>query len=647
MEKLTGYFKRTGRQIASMSAPARTAALVLALLAAGGCVWLVLATVRPATVPVTTGPTPVRHMAALQAELDRRGISYRIERGRLHVDCDRLDDARAILAGLSARTSEAMDNLRKLADRDDIWSSQAERDRRWQAGKMALLSEQISSLAGVNSATVILSPGSPGRFGRPGRVGGASVKLAMQAPTRAADALCETIADMVTASVAGIRRQDVCVVDGCGRSYRPAAAPPADGPIARTRQAEAYYAGRVRKALSYIDGLVVTVRAPAPPAKADQIARCVGVSVSIPRSYLLAAGRTAGSGQRLADVASARQADVTRVVMYEAALADPGAVKVTWYHDVPAGAEVPATSADAVGTRTAGVPWIAFASWAVGAGVVLVIGRLLWRRAGSPAAGPGAGQTKSGPAHVSSGAARAERMGGGPFAFLIDTPAEQLLALLGGEHPQTIALVLAHVGPGKAAAVLAGLEPERQVDVVRRIASLGAPVGEVAGEIARGLAARMGIGATGAADNAGGISTAAEILHHVGYDGEQAVLDGLKDEEPGLADSIRRQLFEFEDIASLSPETVGRALADLPSDDIAVALRMAGDEVKDNILAGLASEAAGQVRQAMDRIGPVRLSDVEAAQQRVATAVRRAGNGRYVGSDAGDRVDDTIEAGSE
>ena len=646
MEKLTGYLRRTGRQIASMSPAARAGAIGMAMLVAGGGVWLILATVKPAAVPVTAGPTDARHVAAVQAELDRRGISYRIERGRLHVAPECLDEARAILAGLDARTSQAMDNLRKLADRDDIWSSQTEKLRRWQAGKMALLSEQISSLVGVESATVILSPGSPGRFGRPGQAGGASVKLAMRAGMRAGDALCETIADMVTGSVAGIRRQDVCVVDSRGRSYRPAA-PPVDGLIDRTRQVEAYYAGRLRKALSYIDGLVVTVRAVAPPVKADQVGRCVGVSVSIPRSYLLAAHRSDGSGQRLEDFASARQLGVERVVMYEAALPDPGAVKVTWYHDAPRHAEAPGTSANAVGNRTAGGDWGSFVRWAVSAVVVLVVGRLLWWRVGGAGVRPGAGQTKIGSGKVPSSPGRSERPGAGPFAFLVDTPAEQLLELLGGEHPQTIALVLAHVGPGKAAAVLAGLEPERQVDVVRRIASLGAPTGEVAGEIARGLAARMGISAAGGDDNAGGISTAAEILHHVGYDGEQAVLDGLKDEAPALADSIRRQLFEFEDIAALSPETVGRALADLPSDDIAVALRTAGDEVKDKILASLAAEAAGHVRQAMDRIGPVRLSDVEAAQQRVATAVRRAGSGRYLSDDTSDRADDYVETGSE
>ena len=646
MEELTSHLRRTARRIASMSAGARLAVAVLAMLAVGGAVWLVLATAGLATVPVTDEPMTPRRLADIRAELDRRGISYRVESGRLCVETEDLDAARAVLAARESRTPAAMDDLRKLAEGNDIWSSQAQNDRRWQVAKMAVLSEQISSLAGIDSATVILSLGSPGRFGRPGRTGGASVKLAMQPGMPANDDLCETIADMVAGSVAGLRRQDVCIVDGRGRSYRPLPPPPADGAIVRTGQAEVYHAARIRKALLYVDGLIVTVRAVAPTTETDHIGRCVGVSVSIPRSYLVAAHRSHGTGQRLEDFALARQSDIMRAVMHEAGLADSGAVTVTWYHDVPREAAAAATATDAVARPTAGVSWVGLVQWAAGMVVVLAVGWLLWRRAAASVSRSGAGQTQVDrvPGEPTNAAGGAEPAGG-LFAFLADTSAEELHSLLTGEHPQTIALVLAHLGPGKAAAVLAGLEPERQVDVVRRIASLDAPTGQVAGEIARGLAARMGI-KTAQGDAAGGISTAAQILHHVGYDGEQAVLDGLKDDEPALADSIRRRLFEFEDIAALSPETVGRALAGLPSDDIAVALRTAGDEIRNKVLAGLAGEAAGQVRQAMDRIGPVRLSDVEAAQQRLATAVRRADNGHYVRDDA-TRAGETIEAGSE
>lgn len=640
MEKLTAYLTRFQRRIASMGAGALVAAVVLAMLSVGGAAWLTWSMVRPAAVPVTVEPVSARDLAGLRAELDRRGISCRMEDGRPCVRAEDLDTARAILSKLKPRRSRAMDNLTKVAESDDIWSSQAQRDRRWQVARMALLGEQISSLNGVDSAVVSLSPSTPGRFGRPGRTGGALVTLAMQAGKRADDALCETMADMVAHSAA-VRREDVCIVDSHGRRYRPAPAPRADGIIARTGQGEAYHAARVRKALSYIGGLIVTVRAAAGPPQTDQVARCIGVSVSIPRSYLEAAHRDHGAGRPLADFAADRRAGIVRTVMYETQLTDPAAVAVTWYQD--AGRDVQARAAPAAGgdKRILGGSWAALAGLALGGAAVLAGGWLLLRR--GAAVRQEAGRAAADGA-VSSPAG-AEDRAGGPFAFLLKTPAEELLTLLEGEHPQTIALVLAHLGPGRAAAVLAGLEPERQVDVIRRIAGLGAPAGEVADEIARGLAARMGI--TGDDGDEGGISTAAEILHHAGYDAEQVVLDGLKGNEPALADSIRRRMFEFEDITTLSPETVGRALTELGTDDIAVALRTADDQIRAKVLASLAGDAAGKVRQAMDRIGPVRLSDVEAAQQRVASAMRRAGGGGYVSDEVESRVGETVETGAQ
>jgi len=645
MEKLTGYLRRTAGRIASMSAGGRCVAAALAALAVAGAVWLALAAAAPDAVPVTDELLAAGRLGELRADLNRRGISCGISDGRLCVGPESLDAARAVLAAGRSPTAEALDDLRTLAESSDIWSSQAQTDRRWHVAKMAVLSGQISSLAGVDSATVILSDGSRGRFGRPGRPGGASVKLTMRPGRSADDDLCETIADMVAASVADLDRQAVCIVDGKGRSYRPAPAPPADGPAMRIRQAEVYHAARVRKALAYIDGVVVTVRAVPPDTRADHVGRCVGAAVSIPRSYLVSTHRAHGAGQRLEAFASARQSEIKQVVMHETQLADPGAVSVTWHHDVshvgPEGAIATRPPSRQAGRGS----WIALARWAAGAGAVVMVGWLVWRRLAS-ASRPDAGETQTDQAANSTANAReAGQSSPGPFAFLADTPAEQLQSLLADEHPQTIALVLAHLGPGKAAAVLAHLEPDRQVDVVRRIASLEAPPGQVAGEIARGLAARMGMkNAPGAA--AGGVSAAAQILHHVGYEGEQAVLDGLQDDEPALAETIRRRLFEFEDIAALSPETLGRALADLPSDDIAVALRTAGDEIRTKVLAGLAGEAAGQVRQAMDRIGPVRLSDVEAAQQRLAVAVRRADSGHYVRDRAG-RPGQKVQADSE
>jgi len=623
-----------------MSLAARAAAVALVVLAVGGGVWLIVSWSSAGPMaPLTAAPTDAADLAALRQALSARDIIHRIENGQLYVPTKSLATAREILSERATSVSAAMAELRKLTEADDIWSSQAQRDRRWQVATMALLSAQISSLPDVQSATVILSPPVKGRFGRPSQVGGASVKLTARSDGPADEALYETIADMVCGGVSGIRRQDVCIVDGRGRSYHAAPAAPADGVTARTRQAEAYYAARIRRALSFIDGAVVTARAVVDPKVTDQIGRCIGASVSLPRSDLRAAYRAHGGEQSLDVFTASRESAIIETVMRETQITDARAVAVGWHDAAPVGRGRSPGRQDGPNAETAGSTKPL--GLALGATVILLGAALLWRRSAASSVGRKARRVRTelvAPAPIA-----APDRSGGPFAFLLKIPDQELLTLLKGEHPQTTALVLAHLGPGKAAAVLAGLEPARQVDVVRRVATLGTPAGEVAGEIARGLAARLGKSAMVEAEP-GGLSTAAEILQHAGYDAEQTVLDGLSDDEPVLADSIRRHMFIFEDIASLPAETVGKALGPLACDDIAVALRTAGDEIRDKVLMGL-DDAAGPVRDAMERIGPVRLSDVEAAQQRVAMAVRQVYGEMYVSEDQANVQDNTIRAG--
>lgn len=630
MERLTSYLLRARARIASMGPVTGAVAAVLVLLAVGGGAWLVVASSgEAAKVALTAEPIDAAQLAVLARELDARRISHTTRDGRLYVDANDLATAREAAAGPDVACEMAMAAMRKLTESDGLWSDRAQRERQLQAAKMALLSAQISSLPGVRSATVILSPASEARIGRPRQSGSASVKFTTPASAPMDEALCETIAHMVCSAVPGIRRENVCIVDGQGRRYSPAPALPVEGVIARTCQAEAYYAARIRHALSYIGSPIVSVRAAAGPGGGNEIGRCLSVSVSIDWGYVVAAHRAHGGGQGLDAFADLRKMGIAQTVMREAQLEEPRAVVVTWHDDVaigPPGRREPSTGSDAAAPGGLSVSPVALA---IGVAAVLAGVCLFWRRR---AAGPfraRGGSSENAGRELEIGADSGPGRPGGHFAFLLDISDQKLVSLLEGEHPQTTALVLAHLGPGKAAAVLSALGPKRQVDVVRRIASLGTPAGEVAGEIARGLAARLGR-STSVEAGPDGISTAAEILHHAGYDAEQAVLDDLASDEPDLADSIRRRMFVFDDIASLPTATVAEALGPLASEDIAVALRTAGDGIRDKVLSGLSSAAAGQVRKAMGRIGPVRLSDVEAAQQRLASAVRQACDGRYV-----------------
>jgi len=224
--------------------------------------------------------------------------------------------------------------------------------------------------------------------------------------------------------------------------------------------------------------------------------------------------------------------------------------------------------------------------------------------------------------------------------------------MLADEHPQTQALVLSRVSPETAAEVLDALGAERQVEVTRRIAALAAVDPVVAAEAVRGLIEQWSASQAQAdrrmaenpareakapdpaeaglvASPAGGVSAAARILNHAGAATEQAVMDGLSGMAPALAESIRKRMFVFDDVALL-PRTVLRAALDaLASDELAIALRTAGPAVTEKVLSSLDRDAAGKVRREMERIGPVRLSDVEAAQERVVSAVRRLEDGTY------------------
>jgi flagellar motor switch protein FliG len=205
--------------------------------------------------------------------------------------------------------------------------------------------------------------------------------------------------------------------------------------------------------------------------------------------------------------------------------------------------------------------------------------------------------------------------------------------MLQGEHPQTAALILTHAEPTAAAAVLDAFSSQRQVEVSRRIAEMAPVDPAVVGEVVRGLIARRA--AEGSpAEGAGGVGKVARILHHVGYATEKAVMDGLTGAEPALAESIRKRMFVFDDVALLPRNVLSSALETLGSDELAIALRTAPKDVKEKVLSALSREAASNVRTEMERIGPVRLSDVEVAQERVVAAVRRLEAGRYVSANA-------------
>jgi len=210
-----------------------------------------------------------------------------------------------------------------------------------------------------------------------------------------------------------------------------------------------------------------------------------------------------------------------------------------------------------------------------------------------------------------------------PFDFLKHTDAKQLLSFIQGEHPQTIALILCYLSPEDAAPVLGGLPPEVQVDVARRIASMDRTSPEVIREVERVLEQKVSAVMTTEIAQSGGVKNLVEVLNRVDRGTEKAIMENLEDSDPELADEVKRLMFVFEDIKILDDRAVQTVLGQADKKDLALALKSVTDEVKEKIFRNMSKRAAGSMQEDMDFMGPVRLKDVEDAQQRVVNIIRR------------------------
>ncbi len=210
-----------------------------------------------------------------------------------------------------------------------------------------------------------------------------------------------------------------------------------------------------------------------------------------------------------------------------------------------------------------------------------------------------------------------------PFAFLQKTETETLLTFLAGEHPQTIALVLAHLPASSASEILNGLALDRQLEVVTRMASMDQTSPEVIHEVERGLEKRMSGLASDRFERVGGVSTVAEMLNLSGRATERSIMDGLTESNPELAEDIRRLMFVFEDVMKVDDRGIQAVLKEVENEELALALKTATDELRQKIFGNMSERAAQLIGEEMEFMGPVRVSDVEAAQQKIVDIVRR------------------------
>lgn len=210
-----------------------------------------------------------------------------------------------------------------------------------------------------------------------------------------------------------------------------------------------------------------------------------------------------------------------------------------------------------------------------------------------------------------------------PFDFARKTEPSQLLNFLQNEHPQTIALVMAYLRPEQAAIILSALPPLQQVEVARRIAIMDRTSPEVLREVEQVLEKKLSSFVMHDFTIAGGIEPMVEILNRVDRGTEKTILEALAEEDPELADEIKSRMFVFENVTSLDNRSVQRFLREVDVKDLGLALKTASDEVRDLIMKNMSKRAAEMLKEDMEMMGPVRLRDVEEAQQKIVNIIRQ------------------------
>jgi flagellar motor switch protein FliG len=210
-----------------------------------------------------------------------------------------------------------------------------------------------------------------------------------------------------------------------------------------------------------------------------------------------------------------------------------------------------------------------------------------------------------------------------PFSFLQKAESDNLLTFIQDEHPQTISLIISHLSHHKASEILGGLPEQKQIEVVRRVANMEQTNPDVIREVEQGLESRLSNMLMHSMEKVGGVETVAEVLNLCDRSTEKSILEGIEAEDPDLVEQIRRLMFVFEDILMVNDKGIQAVLKEIDNDELCLALKTASDELKQKIFSNMSARAAELIREDMEYMGPVRVSDVEAAQQRIVDVVRR------------------------
>ncbi|WP_110929413.1 flagellar motor switch protein FliG [Bacillus massiliglaciei] len=210
-----------------------------------------------------------------------------------------------------------------------------------------------------------------------------------------------------------------------------------------------------------------------------------------------------------------------------------------------------------------------------------------------------------------------------PFDFARKADPAQILNFIQNEHPQTIALILSYLDPAQAGQILSDLPQDMQADIAKRIALMDSTSPEIINEVEQILERKLSATVTQDYTQTGGVEAVVDVLNGVDRSTERTILDALEIQDPELAEEIKKRMFVFEDIVTLDGRAIQRIVRDSDNEDLKLSLKVASDEVKDIVFKNMSKRMVETFIEEMEYMGPVRLKDVEEAQSRIVTVIRR------------------------
>ncbi|HAR84189.1 flagellar motor switch protein FliG [Clostridium sulfidigenes] len=210
-----------------------------------------------------------------------------------------------------------------------------------------------------------------------------------------------------------------------------------------------------------------------------------------------------------------------------------------------------------------------------------------------------------------------------PFSIARKADATQLMNVISGEHPQTIALILCHLQPDKAGQIMSALPSELQSEVAFRVATMSNIYPVVVKEIEEVLNSKLSSVVTSESTVIGGVQSLVNILNQVDRTTEKNITEGLEREDMELADKVKESMFVFEDIITINDVEIQRILREVDNKELCMALKGTSEQVIETISRNLSKRAAATLKEDMEFLGPVRLMDVEKAQQKIVALIRR------------------------